>query len=85
MNLDDGCYYDEINIREERSDEELMSFAELNKGLKKDGLYIARFIATLPPYENNSGEWIIGSGDVYSDRDIGIDELGELKEISISA
>ena len=82
--LDDKCYYTDVATKIEDYSEPSFSISELNRGLNDDGLYIAHFQCTLPPYKNDMNNFVVGCGDVYSDKDISVDEVGRFKEVSLS-
>ena len=75
--------FDDIAARLENGSECFCDIVELNKGLCEDGLYIASFVPTLPPYESRDRHYVIGSGDIYSDKDVTVNEKGFFKEISL--
>lgn len=90
--LDNGEYYVEISDCVEGHNCYL-HLNKLNIGLYEDFLYIAHFKPILPVaplnirslYNNARGTFnIYGTGDLYSDKEITVDETGRVKELAIS-
>ncbi|MEK6915202.1 MAG: hypothetical protein AABW89_01515 [Nanoarchaeota archaeon] len=81
LHLECGDYYDEIGAHEAINPEPL-EIRRLNEGLRGDNLYLSNFQATLPPDKNPQGLWVLGQGEVYSDREISVDESGSFEIIS---
>ena len=54
----------------------------LNEGLKKAQLYLAHFNPCLPQFTNPSGEKVIGTADVYSERNITVDNRGNFRKVN---
>lgn len=87
--LDNGDYYDEISAIVGEDEEACLLLSELNRGLNEGELYIAHFKPIWPPYKSGGSnekivQWVYGAGDLYSDKDITVDETGKVFEISIS-
>ena len=79
-------YYDKI-AECINKDDFLLNFNILNRALNKENLYFAHYRLALPAFLNKSTEekkvWVIGQGDLYSAKDISVDEVGEFRELSL--
>jgi|SRR3989344_2152202 len=82
-------YWEEIGDCLEMSERSL-ELNGLNKGLNEEGLYIAHFIPDLRMHPCDSSDvrrkiWVYGCGDLYSDKDISVDEKGIFRELSLNS
>jgi hypothetical protein len=80
LELDNGDYYDDIGVFID-NDSKLPNEEELlNKGLKEDDFYLAHYHPLIPP-DDRKGYCIVGFADLYSDKEISVDETGRFKEV----